>query len=144
MKYLILALLFMATAVAEEAPNFLKDGEIIVKLKDGKEYKFSANEYKVVKRSDRVLNMALVRSDSKDSPAPHVKSIAMKHIISGELVSSDNGLTVNSDNNATYIQTRRNLGLGIQYQYNFIDNLYIGGRIDTNGGAGLSIGFGLK
>jgi hypothetical protein len=50
-KYIVAILLSVFSVQAqEEIPAYLKDSVITVKLKDGKEYTFSGNEYKVVKR----------------------------------------------------------------------------------------------
>ena len=54
MKYILIALLLAATSVmAEEPPAFLKDASIVVTLKNGKQYLFSANQWKVVPRLDK-------------------------------------------------------------------------------------------
>jgi hypothetical protein len=49
MKYLFI-LGFLSLPVLAEMPDYLKDGTITVTLKDGSSYKFSTNEYMVVKR----------------------------------------------------------------------------------------------
>lgn len=51
MKYLTLLLFLISSSVfAYPVPKELVDGEITVRTRDGREYKFSSNEYKVVKR----------------------------------------------------------------------------------------------
>tara|TARA_R110000868_G_scaffold66014_4_gene196982 strand:- start:2258 stop:2689 length:432 start_codon:yes stop_codon:yes gene_type:complete len=53
-KAILVALAFsVLPAMAEDIPAFLKDSEITVTLKNGKTYKFSGNEYKVVKRGSK-------------------------------------------------------------------------------------------
>jgi hypothetical protein len=44
--------------------------------------------------------------------------------------------------NDVEVRNRKDLGLGIQYQYNFHKDLYLGGRVDSNGGTGVSLGVG--
>ena len=66
-KLLILMALFTSTVNAEEIPRYLKDGEIIVKLKNGKTYTYSTNEYKVVKRGNPVLSGATPVTVSESS-----------------------------------------------------------------------------
>jgi hypothetical protein len=147
MKFLIvIALTLITTAIAQEAPDFLKDGQITVKLKNGKEYIFSSNEYMVVKRGSKINSLAMTteQQDIEQRQRDEQKSKGFKHIISGELVTSESGLNVDSNNNTTIVESRRRIGVGLQYQHNVKDNLYIGGRVDTNGGAGLNVGFGLK
>lgn len=54
MKKLIIALsLLVQPAFGEALPEYMKDGEITVKLKDGKTYTFSANQMKVVPRKEK-------------------------------------------------------------------------------------------
>ena len=66
-----------------------------------------------------------------------------KHIISGEISRSFSGrLNTKTYSNETDIEVKKRTGVGIMYQYNFIDNLYLGGRIDSNGGVGINLGLG--
>ena len=51
-KLSILFLLVSLSAFAQETPSYLKDASITVTLKNGKQYKYSANEYAVVKREN--------------------------------------------------------------------------------------------
>ena len=46
----MILVLFSFTALAEEIPAYMRDGEIVVTLKNGKVYKYSTNEWKVVRR----------------------------------------------------------------------------------------------
>lgn len=145
MKYLTLIILALSfSAQAQEVPKYLQDAVITVKLKSGKEYTYSANEYAVVKRGQKKLpaeqgsvEVARVeRSEPKQSKSH-------KHIISGELLSSRNGeLSEKSTSSTVDVETKRKVGVGIMYQNNIYKDLYIGGRIDSNGGAGVNIGVG--
>ncbi len=145
-KLLILMALFTSTVNAEEIPKYLKDGEITVKLKNGKTYTYSTNEYKVVKRGNPVLLGATpvtVSESSKKGVESENQKKKSKHIISGEISRSFSGrLNTNTYPNETDVEVRKRTGVGIMYQYNFIDNLYLGGRIDSNGGAGINLGLG--
>ena len=145
-KLLILMTLFTLTVKAEEIPNYLKDGEIIVKLKNGKTYTYSTNEYKVVKRGHSVLLGATpvtVSESSKKGVESENQKKKSKHIISGEISRSFSGrLNTNTYPNETDVEVKKRTGVGIMYQYNFIDNLYLGGRIDSNAGVGINLGLG--
>lgn len=145
-KLLILMALFTSTVNAEEIPKYLKDGEITVKLKNGKTYTYSTNEYKVVKRGNPVLlgaSPVTVSESSKKGVESENQKKKSKHIISGEISRSFSGrLNTNTYPNETDVEVRKRTGVGIMYQYNFIDNLYLGGRIDSNGGAGINLGLG--
>lgn len=149
MKYLLTIALFLSSlsVFAEDIPAYLKDGVITVTLKDGKQYTFSANEYKVVKRG-RKAKVEVVQEELKQtqeqgnqSAQPEVAKIH-KHIISGELVRSKNGLDVINNTNEVDIKTKKEIGVGVQYQFNVYEDLYIGGRVDSNGGTAISLGVG--
>lgn len=138
----------MTTSVfAEDIPTYLRDGVITVTLKDGKQYTFSANEYKVVKResSAKISQVTTASKQAQEqvnqSAQPEVAK-RHKHIVSGELVRSKNGLDTTTRSNEVDIKTKKELGVGIQYQYNVYEDLYMGGRVDSNGGAGINIGVG--
>lgn len=62
--------LFLASskAKAEPVPEYMRDGEIVVTLKDGKAYKFSLNDWKVVPR--------LGELSAEDAPASLAKKPA--------------------------------------------------------------------
>lgn len=147
MKYLTLALILFSTSVYSEIPEYMKDGVITVTLKDGKQYTFSANEYKVVKRGSKA-KVEVVQEELKQTQE-HVNQSAQpevakrhKHIISGELVRSKNGLDVINNTNEVDIKTKKEIGVGIQYQFNVYEDLYIGGRVDSNGGTAINLGIG--
>lgn len=140
MKLFLLGLLISSTVFAQQVPDFMKDGVITVKLKNGKTYSFSTNEYKVVSRKSQVK---AVKPDS----LPIITKVIInpnkiRHIVSGEIVRSNGDLDTTTSANEVEVRSRRQLGLGIQYQYNFQDNLFLGGRVDTNGGAGINLGAG--
>ena len=51
MKYLFITLILLGlSTISAPAPDYLKDATIVVTLKDGTTYTFSANEYMVAKR----------------------------------------------------------------------------------------------
>lgn len=143
MKYLVLMVLFSATCFAQETPPYLRDAVITVVLKDGQTHVFSANEYAVIKRQEKKLPV----EDSQVEPTPTIiaqpKVKAHKHIISGEVLSSRNGgIKDRVSGNSIEIETERKIGVGVMYQNNIHKNMYLGGRIDSNGGAGINLGLG--
>jgi hypothetical protein len=141
MKYLlIITMLFSVSTIAQEAPNYLKDATITVTLKNGKTYTYSANEYAIVKRGSK--NLAVIAEGTQVAPAKKESAPRHRHIISGELVRSNRSLDVDNNGNDVTIKNRKELGLGVQYQYNVVDDIYVGGRMDANGGMGLNVGVG--
>lgn len=155
MKYLLtIALVLSSLSVfAEDIPTYLKDGVITVTLKDGKQYTFSTNEYKVVKRDSEtkklIEKLQAVAEPKQDQEQVQHRIIIIteeakkhKHIVSGELVRSKNGLEVTNGANEVDVKTKKEIGVGIQYQYNIYRDLYLGGRFDSNGGTGINFGVG--
>lgn len=143
--FFLSALLLSLSATAQNVPNYLKDGTITVTLKSGKTYNFSSNEYMVVKRSAPKLKAELAdskkdsqQSDKQEQSQPK----RLKHIVSGEVLRSNGGLETSTSANQVDVRNRKQMGVGIQYQYNFHKDLFLGGRVDTNGGAGMSLGVG--
>lgn len=162
MKYLIMIIILMNTTIAQEVPSYLKDGKISVTLTDGKVYNFSANEYMVVKRNSETKRLieklqAVEVTDSaqkEEKLTPLSLFLARKieqleknkprqsHIVSIELVESQYGLNRSSYNNRTFVNSKTRLGGGVMYQNNIYKDLYLGGRLDSNGAKGLNIGLG--
>ncbi len=141
----LLALSLSLSAFAEEVPSYLKDGTITVTLKNGKQYTFSANEYKVVKRGDKAPEMripVIVYSESKQQESKPAEPKRLKHIVSGEVLQSNGGLNTSESGNSVTVKNKRQIGVGLQYQYNIYQDLYMGGRIDSNGGTGVNLGVG--
>lgn len=140
----LLIALVMMPAMAQEVPSYMKDGVITVTLKNGKQYSFSTNEYKVVSR--KAAPKPELAKQEEVKPKGNYRAPAepkrLKHIVSGEVVRSNGGLHTSSRSNEVEVRNKKELGLGLQYQYNFHGDLYMGGRIDTNGGAGVNLGVG--
>lgn len=146
MKKLILIMILMTNTVfASDQPVYLKDGVITVILKSGKTYTFSANEYMVVKRGSKAILAVLplpktLENDRKPAVEPLEKRL--NHIVSGELVHSNRGLDTSTSTNQVDIETRKQIGVGLQYQYRIHRDVFMGGRVDTNGGTGVNLGVG--
>ena len=137
---ILIVFIFCAHSFANETPpDYLKDGTITVTLKSGKTHTYSTNEYMVVKRGKK---QAKVEKEPVVARKVEKNQKRLKHIVSGEVLESSRGLSESTNATSTTVRNRRKLGLGIQYQYNVYDDLFLGGRIDSNGGAGLNLGVG--
>jgi hypothetical protein len=148
-KLMLMIMLLMSTMIFanEQAPAYLKDGVITVTLKNGKTYTFSANEYMVVKRGAKSSKNELAALPVKEvennrKPAVDPVEKRLKHIVSGEVLRSNRGLDTSTSANQVDVKNRKQIGVGIQYQYNVYKDLFLGGRVDTNGGAGVNLGVG--
>ena len=156
MKYSILYVLavafvfFLGSIVfaAGDAPAYLKGGTITVTLKDGKSYKFSADEYAVVKRGAESVPLIILMPDPAQS---HKKSVPVatsssssktKNIISIGLVRSNRGFSVDHGSNVVSVTQKKEFAGSIMYQRNIQDELYLGGRVDANSGAEVNLGLG--
>lgn len=150
MKKILLMLAFLITmpaAANEIPPKYLEDGVITVTLKSGKQYTFSANEYFVAKRGVKKVEIARAPQINKPQEIMYIEKKSeqkrLKHIISGEVVRSNNGQhDVSSDPSRVNVESKKAFGVGVQYQYNIYKDVYMGGRLDSNGGTGLSLGLG--
>lgn len=96
-----------------------------------------------------VGNDKVIINEKKCKPLVKTKVITRtiikrhKHIISGELLSSANGeLKTSSGQSTSTIRSRHKAGVGLIYQNNIYKDLYLGGRVDTNGGVGVTLGIG--
>ena len=155
MKYLMVVLTLMSTTVfAQEVPSYLKDGVITVTLKNGKTYTYSANEYMVVRRDQAKVKVEAAVAETKaemskaNEQAVKEAGERKRNIISLEGVSGQRGLRSKFGSSYAEVETKREYGLGIQYQrliYREViknGDLYLGGRIDTNESFGVNLGLG--
>jgi hypothetical protein len=144
LSLILLSLLLTIPAIAnEKPPKYLEDAVITVTLKSGKQYSYSANEYMVVKRGAKKVEIARAPETEKPERIVFEGQKRLKHIVSGELVNSHSGeLDTSKSSSEIGVKNKRQMGVGLQYQYNIHKDVYMGGRLDTNGGAGLSLGLG--
>lgn len=146
MKNLISLIVVFISSNSFAMPEYMKDGTITVTLKDGTKYTYSTNEYMVVKRhrDKHKVNDTINDSFTYQCNAynQHKQIERHKNIISLGFTRSNRGLNVKEESNSVEISTKKEVGAQLQYQHNLIKDFYLGGQLDTNGGVGLSIGFG--
>ncbi len=121
--------------VEDEAPKSLKDATILVKLANGKEYSFSANAFKVVKRTkEKVVAKAIVIETLKCSAQykNRVSVLAGRGIKEG-LDVQVNGAQVDASNAVGTIY-------GLQYQRSLTDKLNVGVQVQSNKTNSLMLG----
>jgi hypothetical protein len=132
------------------APKELKGGKIVVTTADGKTYTFSSDEYAVVKRGSEAtvtkaeaVEIAKTHLDEGRKQGAEAQDEKIgKNIISVGAVRSKNGFDTKMTNSTVDVESRKDIGASVQYQRRFNDNKYLGGRVDTNGGAEINIGVG--
>ena len=134
MKYLMIMLALLSTQViAEEVPVAMKDGVIVVTLKSGKQYTYSLNEYKVVRRgkADGVQKSL----SSKSGAAAQYKNRVR---VLGGIGPTDIGVT---NNGSTVIVKSTNGAVGgLGYDRMVSERISIGGQALTNGTYLLDLG----
>ena len=142
MRYFLLTLLVTNVALAFPVPEELKDAVITVKTRDGKEYTFSANTHKVVKRTEK-KPLALAPS------APVVEVVRTEvvderptGIISVYGVHGQRGLDYDLRGGTVDVSTNNQLGVGAMYQHRF-GNAYLGAGGDSNKNVKFMFGVGL-
>ena len=140
---MFVALMFSQAFLADQ-PAYLKDAVITVTLTDGKTYTYSANEYMVVKRGAKKAEKQVeeTQKENKEVAAQPVPTKDDKNIISIGIVRSQRGFNTAMNGSTVDVETKKELGASVQYQRQIKDGLYLGGQIDSNGGAGVSLGKG--
>lgn len=130
MKLFLSMISLMISAVsAEEAPAFLKDAEIKVTLKDGSTSSFSANEWKVVPRTDKRKPKAIAKTENKNRV-----SVLGGFGATGSV--SDRKLAATK----TRINTNESAVGGLQYQRKLDDRFSIGVQGQSNKTISVMIG----
>jgi hypothetical protein len=108
MKHLIIFLMTMNVAMAQEMPAYLKGAIIEVTLKNGKKYQYKSEEYAVVKRGAK-----------KSAPAlkAHVRYVEHRpntiKVFGG---AGTNGLKTTSDATSATITRTTGLNFGVGYE----------------------------
>jgi hypothetical protein len=144
---ILTVMMFSWTAFADvsEVPSYLKDAVITVKLKNGKEYTFSANTHAVVTRSSSskktlpfIVNKEKVVVEKDKSIKAEKKSHLNRVRVLGGL--GPNGVKASVDGTTVVIKQSRGPVGGIGYDRTVDANLSIGGEIMTNGTGMIGVG----
>lgn len=143
MKTIICMVLLLISPIAfasEPQPKYLKDATITVTLKDGKQYTFSENDFKVVPRVQKEETPVLTPAPmAKESDTPTQKE-AVEHNseISVYAGYGATGLNSSTVNNTTTIDQKNGAVFGVGYSHKvkgpvnakaimFNNNSYFGG-----------------
>lgn len=91
---------------------------------------------------NRRLEVIVTKKEKKQEVCVVIKGEeAHKNIISLYAVNGQSGLKKTVNGNETKVETETDFGAGLMYQRRF-ERIYVGGMIDTNRNAGLSVGVG--
>lgn len=130
-KLLLLFSCITVHSFAEEVPAFMKDATITVKLKNGKEYTFNANKYKVVKRQSSQAVLA-------PAPSPTTQRNRIAAGLGGGF--TGNSTTVLSDR--VIIKRDFHPVFGVHYSRDINEDVFLGATAITNGTFLLNVGTG--
>lgn len=168
MKYLIatIIVMFSASAYAQQsceikeikqdvntpAPKELEGATIIVKLKDGTTREMKAEEYKVVPRKQQFKVKERVAVEVAPCPerkqtepliVERTKVEKQKNIVSLLLNRSVTDYDFNQTGPGSFlVESRYELAVGLMYQRNVYQDVYLGVQADTNKSLGLNLGYG--
>lgn len=132
MKYLTLLITFFTASIfAQEVPDYLKDGVITVTLKNGKVYKFSSNEYMVVKRG---------ASKKAKEVAPVAKKQANKNNLSFMMGTGYKHNTVKYNASSVEVKDKLTPVMGVSYSRKISPDQSVIGTIFTNATVGVGLG----
>ena len=131
MKFIIGLMLLSITVFAVDMPEYMKDGTITVKLKDGKEYTFSTNEYKVVPRLDKEESVVVVSPKTKEEPIKSVEQRSNRVRILGGIGPSNNLYKEVSSSQVT-IETKSKPVFGLGYERMLNKDFSVGAEMLNN------------
>jgi hypothetical protein len=124
---------YASEANLEDAPpSYLKDGKIVVTLKNGKSYEFSTNEYKVVRRGTGK------KSDKKAQPAQEEEPSQNRVRLMGGV--GPNGFKTSVSPGLAHVETSYGVVGGLGYDRKLGKKYSINGSAYTNGTFSLGLG----
>lgn len=147
MKMVISLIMFLTsfslTAETSEAPAYLKDAQITVTLANGTVYTFSANEFKVVPRTDLDTPdvVAIVEKSSEATKEAVLRKVERKNRLSLIAGVGYNGIE-DSQNSTGDIRVRekRTAVVGIAYGRKFYKDFSLTGTLLSNESFTLGLG----
>jgi hypothetical protein len=140
MKLFLMLLFLPVMALAEEMPSYLKDGVITVTLKDGKQYTFQANDWKVVPRVSEPEQVIHLGGAAEPAMEPQVLE---QHKNRVRLLGGygPNGLNTSRGANAATVSTSHGAVGGVGYDRLLNERWSVGGQMLNNDTYLLDVGF---
>lgn len=135
----------MDMEVTTDVPAFLKGATITITKANGSSETVKAEEYMVVKRKhNRPVVHSVTKEEKRTCTVELIKSEPepLKNIVSLKAVDGYSDVKKKEDVNGVELKVERQVGLGVVYQRNLSDNLYLGGEVDSNRGLGVLLGLG--
>lgn len=141
MKKLFFILILSSLGWAEQPPAYLRDGKITVTLKNGKQYEYSTNEWKVVRRrGDEVAPET--EEEEEDEPTYVERSIRPAGPNRVRLMAGVGpvGLKDSQNGNKLHVETDFGMVGGVGLDRSLTDRISINGSAYTNGTFSLGVG----
>ncbi len=135
MKLIIFIFTAVATLMAEEPPAYMRDGNITVTLKSGKQYEYSTNEWMVVRRGSKKVQVAGTRELVEESQV--VAGPNKLRLMGGY---GPNGLQAEQRGSTLHVESKYGLVGGLGYARQLSRRLSLGASIYTNGTTSLDLG----
>ena len=141
----IISMIMMSTlyADASKVPSYLKDAVITVKLKNGKEYTFSANTHAVVARdSSNSLKPAQVITVEKETVVEKAVYLECKAPNRLRVFAGRGPSGVRVDRNVDSIKVKSDMKAvgGVGYDRMIDEQVSVGAQLMSNGTATLGLG----
>lgn len=121
-----------------DVPAWLKGGTIVIRRADGKESVVSADKFKVVPRKQQFIVTKVKETEQLTCSVPGEKEKNRVSLLGG--VGPSGKLKVTTDPSKATIETGSSAVGGLQYQRLITDRVSIGGQVQTNESALISIG----
>ena len=121
MRFFVLMLLFFITnSTVMAIPDYLKDGEIIVKLKNGSVQRFSTNEYKIVKRPPPgFVPKECVQKPCKPEIVEKPVFVCRRNGLTLHLGKGYDGMVYSEDEKGAMIMRNETIVGGLSYTFRF-------------------------
>jgi hypothetical protein len=128
--------LFETMEVKDNAPDYLKDAVITVKLVNGQEHTFNADEFKIVKRvtSRTISKMVLKETNSCISYYKNRLSVLLGK-------GTKDGLDKQVSKKQVDVSNTQGEVLGAQYQRSLTERLSLGVQVQNNKTNSLMLGY---
>ena len=124
--------------ITTDVPQFLKGATITVKMKDGKEVAFPAEQFKVVPRKQQIFIAHLAKTMISQVFPREVKKNRVS-LLGGH--GTKPGLDISTSGSVVSVQSRTGVIMGVQYQRLLTESFSMGVQLQSNNSVLLNAGF---
>lgn len=136
-------MLFSTAFASDNPPSYLKDGKGVITLKNGNKFKFSSNEYAVVKRSNMKKDIG---NDAEKRFAKRIiRALKERRIVPNKMnrvyLLGGYGATGGLDQNDNIVNPDEGFVGGIGYQRKLNQDINVGIQVQSNNTTSFSVGY---